>query len=170
MEIIDYPQPIEKKSLDLSPERVKLRAKQFIVPRGKRVMQHPTFRAVTLLAAFLLILAGPALLNAQAVSGELTGTVYDATGASIPNATVTATNTETGVQTAAETTSTGQYRLRNLPAGTYNVNVVAAGFTASQVKNIAVNLNVTSTENFTLQVGESKTVLEVSAAAVAIDT
>jgi len=134
-------------------------------------MQHRTFRAVTLLTAVLLvILAGPTLLNAQAVSGELTGTVYDATGASIPNATVTATNTETGVLTTAVTTSTGQYRLHNLPAGTYNVNAAAAGFTASQVKNIVVNLNVTSTENFTLQVGESKTVLEVTAAAVAIDT
>jgi hypothetical protein len=121
-------------------------------------------------AAFLLILAGPAFLDAQTVSGELTGTVYDSTGAAIPNATVTATNTETGVQTAAETTSTGQYRLRNLPAGTYNLNAAAAGFTASQVKNIAVNLNVTSTENITLQVGESKTVVEVSGAAVAIDT
>src|SRR5947209_5342154 len=134
-------------------------------------MRYLKFRAVTLITVLvLLFLAGPAPVLAQSVSGELTGTVYDSTGASIPNATVVATNMDTGLQTSGITSSVGQYRLRNLPAGRYSVHITAVGFTPAEVKSIAVSLNVTSTENFTLQVGESKTVVEVSGAAAAIDT
>jgi hypothetical protein len=108
--------------------------------------------------------------HAQTVTGELVGSVYDVSGASVPNATVTATNVATGVQSTTNSTSTGEYRLRNLPGGTYTLRVSATGFTAAEVKNLMVNLNVTSTANVTLQVGEAKTIVEVSAASVTIDT
>ncbi len=129
-----------------------------------------TIFLVVLATAVLLVSSGPSTLYAQAVSGELVGTVYDTTGAAVPNASVTAKNTGTSVQTTTVTSSAGQYRLRNLATGTYDVTVTAPGFSAAQVKALNVNLNVTATANVTLQVGESKTIVEVSGAAVTIDT
>ena len=117
----------------------------------------------------LVMLLTPVLV-AQSVTGELVGTIYDSTSGAIPNASVVATNTATGIQTSATSSATGQYRLTNLPVGTYDVKVTAVGFNAAQVRGLTVNLNVASTANVTLQVGEAKTVVEVSASAVTIDT
>src|SRR5947209_1849631 len=109
-------------------------------------------------------------VSPQSVSGELVGTVFDGSGAAVPGATVSATNLATGYQATATSSANGQYILPNLPTGTYNLKVSAPGFSAAQVKNLVVSLNVTSTTNITLEVGEAKTVVEVSAAAVTIDT
>ena len=110
------------------------------------------------------------LVSAQSVSGELVGTIYDPTGSTIPAATVVATNVATGVQTVAVSSSTGQYRLGNLAAGVYGLKVSAAGFTAAELRSVQVSLNLQATQNVTLQVGESKTTVEVSGSAVTIDT
>jgi protocatechuate 3,4-dioxygenase beta subunit len=58
----------------------------------------------------------------------ITGRALDPKGASVPNATVTATNTETGIKRTTLTTNDGLYRFENLPPGFYNVNIDAAGF------------------------------------------
>ena len=60
----------------------------------------------------------PIRMFAQAISGDLVGSVTDASGAAIPNATVTATNTGTGVKDAGTTSGRGEYRISNLPPGT----------------------------------------------------
>jgi len=116
---------------------------------------------------FLLI---PALVTAQSVSGELVGTIYDATGAIVAGADVVATNSATGVPSSTVSSSTGQYRLGNLPAGNYNLKVTAKGFSVAEIRGVTVNLNVQSTSNVTLQIGESKTVVEVTGSSVTIDT
>jgi hypothetical protein len=141
---------------------------QAIFLGGDSMKQQLRSRWVGFIAlCFLLV---PSNLLAQAVTGELVGTIYDSTGAAVPNATVTATNTGTGVQTTATSSNAGQYRLSNLPVGNYDLKVSAAGFSMAQIKGLAVSLNVTATSNVTLQVGEAKTVVEVSSAAVTIDT
>jgi len=61
-------------------------------------------------------------LHAQAISGDLVGTVTDASGAVVPNATVTATNVATGVRATASSNASGIYRLSNLLPGNYNVS------------------------------------------------
>jgi len=128
------------------------------------------FRSKLLGVLALCFLLFPVLVIAQSVSGELVGTIYDATGAIVAGASVTATNVATGVQSATVSTSAGQYRLGNLPAGTYDLNVTAKGFSVAQVKGVVVSLNVQSTSNVTLQIGESKTVVEVTGSSVTIDT
>jgi hypothetical protein len=125
-------------------------------------------RWLGLLALCLLLFT--ALVSAQSVSGELVGTIYDPTGATIPGAAVVATNVATGVQSSAASSSTGQYRLGNLAAGVYALKVSAVGFSGAELKGVQVTLNMQSTTNVTLQVGESKTSVEVSGAAVTIDT
>jgi hypothetical protein len=107
---------------------------------------------------------------AQSTSGDITGTIYDATGATIPAAAITATNTATGVQTSTTSTSSGQYRLSNLLVGTYNLSISAPGFTKAELKNVSVELNKVSTANVTLAVGTAATSVEVSAASATIDT
>ena len=74
--------------------------------------------------------------RAQAISGDLTGTVLDSSGAAIPNATVVALNDETGVKTTAQTNADGVYRFTNLPVGRYTVTASATGFTTDTLKNV----------------------------------
>jgi len=123
------------------------------------------------IAALLAILAVLSVsLLAQSTSGELAGTITDATGATIPGATVAATNTATGAVATTTTSSSGQYRLSNLPVGTYDLTASASGFTKQQQKGLIVDLNKTATKNLTLQVGEAATIVDVQEAATTIDT
>ena len=108
--------------------------------------------------------------RAQAVSGDLTGTVLDASGAGIPNATVTALNDDTGVKTSTQANGNGVYRFTNLPIGRYTVTASASGFTTDTLKNVDLTLNSVLTANLTLSVGTVGTSVEVSASAVSIDT
>jgi len=125
----------------------------------------------TVLLAVLTIIVLPNRARGQAISGDLVGTVVDATGAGVPNATVTARNTGTNVSTPPATTNdSGQYRISNLPAGTYDIQVSAPGFTASSVRNIQITLNSTATANVTLQVGGVSSSVNVIEAPVVIDT
>ncbi len=118
--------------------------------------------------AMLVTLSVPSF--AQTTSGELTGTVFDATGAVVPEATVTATNPSTGVVATATTTTAGQYRLNNLLAGKYDLAVTKSGFTKTELKGVDVRLNQSATANITLEVGTSAQTVEVSAEAAVIDT
>ena len=83
-------------------------------------------------AAALLAAAAyfPSNLHAQAISGDLVGIVTDATGAAIPNVSVTATNDATGIKTTAVTDPGGAYRMANLPVGLYTLTATLTGFAA----------------------------------------
>src|SRR5690348_15720490 len=85
-------------------------------------------------AAALILMLLPMKSGAQAISGSLVGTVTDSTGGGVPNANVQATNTGTGVKTAAVTGDRGDYRFNNLPVGTYNIVVTATGFNTTSLK------------------------------------
>src|SRR6185437_4198480 len=93
----------------------------------------------------LLFFSLPAF--SQLTSGNITGTIYDQTGATVPGATVVAHNTATGVDSNTTSTSSGDYRFENLPVGTYTVTVTAPGFSKAEVGNVAVRLNQTVTTN-----------------------
>ncbi len=121
------------------------------------------------IAASALIL-GSSLLQAQSVSGDLVGTVVDATGAGVPNAAVSATNTATNVKSTTSTNANGEYRISNLPAGHYDVAVAASGFAAANLRNVSIHLNQVATANITVQVAGVATTVEVSEAAATIDT
>jgi hypothetical protein len=118
----------------------------------------------------LCLLFFPASVTAQSVSGELVGTIYDATGAIVSGASVVVTNDATGVPSSTVSSSTGQYRIGNLPVGAYTLKVTAKGFSVSEIRGVDVSLNMQSTTNVTLQIGESKTVVEVTGSSVTIDT
>src|SRR5678815_1379282 len=81
-----------------------------------------------LLFAVLITPVSSLSCYAQVPTGTLIGTVTDPSGAVVPNATVTLTNKQTGAARAVETNSEGFYSAPSLPAGEYEVKVVAKGF------------------------------------------
>ena len=125
---------------------------------------------VSLAGAAILFSFSPSPIYAQSVSGDLVGTVKDATGAVVPNASITITNQATGVTATGKSTGEGQYRFPNLSPGTYDVVVTAAGFSKTTVKGIAVDLNKTATADIPLSVGTSTTVEVETNAGTVLDT
>src|SRR5262249_25191808 len=123
------------------------------------------------IAAVLLagILAAASLFG-QTSDGNIVGTVLDASGGAIPNAAVALTNVDTGVKTLTSTGETGGYRFGNVLVGRYNVTVSANGFTTMTLKEVAVELNKTTTANIKLEVGVVATAVDVVAASTFIDT
>ena len=127
-------------------------------------------RKAILVVCILALLGTASVCLAQLVSGNLTGTVYDPTGAIIPNANITVKNDATGVESTTTSTSAGDYQINNLPVGTYSVTASAPGFAKAEIKGVAVALNVTTTANVNLQVGTTGTTVEVREATTSVDT
>ena len=127
-------------------------------------------------SAFLIALCAFALfgvpsLHAQvAGSGEVSGVVTDKTGAVVPNAEVTATNTETGVQTTRKSTSTGQYSISPLQAGNYVLEVVAKGFNRLLQDNVQVNSTENANVPLKLTVGSDSQTITITDAPPYLDT
>src|SRR5262249_51007784 len=102
-------------------------------------------RSTMLIALVILAVAGfSPRAFAQTSDGIILGTVSDSTGAVIPNASVTATNKGTNVQYKATTNSVGEYRINNVPVGTYDLEISASGMTPQRLANVAVDVNRTS--------------------------
>ena len=76
----------------------------------------------------LLLAFVSAMAFGQAETGMVAGTAQDPTGAVIPNATVTLTNTGTGATRTAKTGPNGEYTITNLQPGMYSVSVTAPAF------------------------------------------
>jgi len=106
----------------------------------------------------------------QATDGNISGTVLDASGAAVPNASVTAQSAGTSIKVTAKADSSGNYRIDHLLVGLYSITATATGFTTTTINRVAVELNTTSTLNIKLQVGNVSTVVEISETAAAIDT
>src|ERR1700677_4470340 len=84
---------------------------------------------------------------AQAVSGDLGGAGLDATGASIPDASVAALNQGTNIRYTTTTNNSGEYRIANLPPGTYDITASKSGFAPSTLTDVAIKLSFTATAN-----------------------
>src|SRR5262249_31532514 len=106
----------------------------------------------------------------QTVDGNLVGMITDPMGATVPNAKVEITNTETGVKTAVRTGVDGLYRFNNVPVGAYDIAVTAAGFALSTLKNVAIELNKTATANVIVKVPTVLEAIAVLEAPNSIDT
>ncbi|MDE3195190.1 MAG: TonB-dependent receptor [Acidobacteriota bacterium] len=117
----------------------------------------------------LFILLAP-LAFGQAISGDLVGTVQDATGGAVSNAVIETINDATNVRTGAKTNSAGEYRFTNLLAGSYTLTGSAPGFTTVSLKGVAITVGKVATVNLTLQVGQISQSVEVTEAPAAIDT
>src|SRR6185437_14252113 len=82
----------------------------------------------------LSLLIGSGHAHGQQTLGSLNGTVVDSTGAAVPGATVTVTNSAINFTATTTTQGTGFYQVFNLPIGTYVVKVKHEGFETTQLK------------------------------------
>lgn len=122
--------------------------------------------AVVLCAVHMACFEG----NAQSVRGSLAGNVTDPTGALIAGAKVIATGTDTGVSLQTVSSSAGSYRLPEMPLGTYDVSVSAAGFSTQVQHGIQITIGSTTAANFSLSPGGATTTVNVDASAPTIET
>src|SRR5579872_1682588 len=76
----------------------------------------------------LTLCLGSLALEAQVVTGAITGRVTDGTGAVIPGATIQVQNTDTGFNRTLQVDQDGRYVARNLPVGAYSITAQQSGF------------------------------------------
>lgn len=120
------------------------------------------------LGAAVAALATLQLANAQTVTGAITGTVTDPSGAVVASAHVTAHNVATGVDAATVTNGSGFYRLEFLPIGRYTVAIEADGFTKRELPAFDLEVLQTANLNAKLSVGGSSASVDVTEAAAPI--
>src|SRR6202162_2927102 len=108
----------------------------------------------------LLLLAASNWLGAQTVTSTLQGRISDATGAVIPEASVTALNADTGLKRTVTANAVGEYQIDGLPAGDYTVNAEKSGFQKS-AKKIHLDLAALGNVDFALAPGQVQTQVEV---------
>src|SRR5689334_14477200 len=80
------------------------------------------------LALFVAIITGSLFAQAEIGGATLNGTVTDPTGAAVPNAKVTATNSATGTTRTTTTNESGLFSFPRLPVGRYELEIDSAGF------------------------------------------
>jgi len=106
----------------------------------------------------------------QTFRGSINGTVTDPSGAVVAGANVKATENATAEVHEATTTSDGQFSFQDLNLSTYTITITAAGFSPVTVEKIEVTAGGAYTLPVKLKVGSAGTSVEVSAAALSLDT
>jgi len=110
-----------------------------------------------------------ATLAWAAITGSISGVVTDSSGAVVISATVTATETQTGIRSEITTDSKGFYNFPALPIGTYDVEIKADGFKLFQQKSLVVDANSALRVDAKLQVGQTTEKVTVFSDAVHVD-
>jgi outer membrane receptor protein involved in Fe transport len=111
------------------------------------------------LFALLVVFAGSA--TAQTFRGTILGTVTDSSGGTVPGATVTIKNVDTGLTRTLTTSDDGSYSAPELPIGNYSVTVEKTGFKTGLISGIKVEVSVERRADVTLQTGELSQKVEV---------
>src|ERR1051325_2587149 len=127
--------------------------------------------ALCLLIVCSVFLSSASLSWGQAGStAQISGSVKDPSGALLPGAQVTATQTETGVSRNTLSNETGFYVLPNLPVGPYRLEIAFAGFRTFVQTGIVLQVNSNPVIDAILQVGQVNEQVEVQANATLVET
>lgn len=119
-------------------------------------------KAMAAVCLALFTLLAHATASAQAVYGNIVGTVTDPQGSAVANAKVTITDTQRQVTVTSVTNSDGNFTQRALIAGIYQVRIEATGFKAA-LQTVTVSVDQETRANFKLEVGEVSQVVEITA-------
>jgi hypothetical protein len=109
-------------------------------------------------------------LAAQVATAEVSGTVFDTTGAAVANAKVTATNVATNVSRDTVSDNSGNYILSFLQPGDYTLTVEAPGFRRLVQTGVALQINQQARVDLTLQLGQVAETLEVTGQAPLLES
>jgi hypothetical protein len=107
------------------------------------------------------------MIWAQAETAQITGTVFDASGAAIPKANITVRNIDTGAVRATVGSDIGNYTVTNIQPGNYEVSVTAPGFTTFK-QNVVLTVGAKIAVEARLGVGTAATTVEVTEVAATI--
>ena len=125
---------------------------------------------------FAFAIAAVLILTASLAYGQggryatITGRVLDPKGASVPDATVTAMNVETGIARTTTTTSDGLYRIEDLVPGIYDVTVGTASFTKAAAKGVRILVGESRDVNFNLELAGQKESVVVTSEIPLVET
>jgi hypothetical protein len=108
-------------------------------------------------------------LLAQRITGDISGTVLDSTGAAVKDAKVTAINVATGETRSAVTSDAGFYRILELPPGNYKVDVTVPGF-KRESRTAEVAISSVTQSDFRLLPGQVSEMVEVQGVAPLVET
>jgi hypothetical protein len=111
----------------------------------------------------LYILLGCGAAAAQTNTGQISGTVRDASGGILPGVTVTVRNENTGIARTDVTSATGTFVVTNLPVGTYSVSAELQGFRKAEKTGFQLSPDSRITADFTLGVGSLTETVDVVA-------
>src|ERR1700688_1184705 len=107
-----------------------------------------------------VFLAG--ILQAQSDRGTITGTITDPAGAVVPNAPIQARNVDNGAVYPTQSSSTGNYTLAELPAGSYQITVTVQGFKKAVRDGLTLQVAQILRIDFPLQVGSASDAVTVT--------
>ena len=116
-----------------------------------------------------LVLTTSAVFAQSIISGEVTGSVTDPTGAVVANATVTLNSKDVGTTQAVSTNAAGGFRFPLLRPGLYSITVTATGFSTA-TQGITVGVGQVTTAAIQLRVGTTGETIEVTGAAPLLET
>jgi outer membrane receptor protein involved in Fe transport len=129
----------------------------------------PTRKIAGLLFSLLGICISPAFGQGSS-AGTITGLVTDQSGAPIPSAEVTLRNAGTNETREITTSGTGLFTIPNLPVGTYDLSVKAAGFQLAKINDIKLDVNATRRVDVNMIVGQVSESISVEAQAPLLNT
>src|ERR1039457_892348 len=139
----------------------------YLTPRFRRIGPATLWTFVFCFA--VLLFAGT--VNAQTTgSGRIQGAITDATGAVIPNASVTLTETSTNVSLKTKTSSAGTYAFPNINVGTYNLTVSLPGFETYKSTGNVLEVGSSISIDAKMTVGNVDTKIEVHAEGMRLQT
>lgn len=127
-------------------------------------------RALLVLTALFTLTSPAWALGGQFETATVVGTVKDSTGAVVPAAKVTLTNTQTGVTAERASDANGNYEFFNVRIGTYIVTAEKAGFSIALTDNVQVTVGARQRVDLSMAVGQLSERVEVSARAVLLQT
>jgi len=127
-------------------------------------------RAITTACAVLLLVVFASVSLWAQATAQIIGTVKDQSGAVLPGAEITATQTNTGVAGTTVSNETGSYVLPNLPLGPYRLEATLPGFRTFVQTGVVLVVNANSVINPVLEVGQVTEQVEVQANASLIET
>src|SRR5215813_6797213 len=123
-----------------------------------------------ILVTFVLCVFIASSAAAQSDRGRLIGTIYDSSGALVPNAQVSVTNQSTHASRDVSSDASGNYRIENLLPAPYQVSATAPGFAKSIAQDVVLPTGQERTVNIHLQPEGVAESVAVTADAPLVDT
>lgn len=127
-------------------------------------------RTMALVAIWICVLGSASMVRAQSATGQITGTVKDASGGVMAKVKVTVTNVQTGLTRETTTNEVGTYVVPLLPAGVYLVTAEQTRFKLAVKSDVQLNVDQVQRVDLELTAGDVSERVEVRANALAIDT